>query len=37
LFVVPTAYTMLARDHQADSQKPGAVAPALKSHPQPGV
>jgi multidrug efflux pump len=37
LFVVPTAYTMLARDHQADSQKPGAVGPELKSHPQPGL
>jgi multidrug efflux pump len=39
LFVVPTAYTMLARDHHADRQKLGAVAvePELKSLPHPVV
>jgi multidrug efflux pump len=39
LFVVPTAYTMLARDHHADLQKLGATAveSELKSHPQPVV
>ena len=39
LFVVPTAYTMLARDHQADRQKLGAAAveSELKSHPHPVV
>ena len=39
LFVVPTAYTMLARDHHADRQKlgAGAVEPELKSLPHPVV
>jgi hypothetical protein len=37
LFVVPTAYTMLARDYELDRPKPsaGAVEPKLKSPPQP--
>ena len=39
LFVVPTAYTMLARDHLADRQKlgAGAVESELKSLPHPVV
>jgi multidrug efflux pump len=39
LFVVPTAYTMLAHDHQADRGKPGAAAVGreLKPHPQPAA
>ena len=39
LFVVPTAYTILARDYQADARKPGAVAVErdLKSRPHPAV
>jgi multidrug efflux pump len=39
LFVVPTAYTLLARDHQADRRLLGAVAveSELKVHPHPAV
>jgi hypothetical protein len=39
LFVVPTAYTMLARDHQADREKLGTAAAEseLKAHPHPAV
>ncbi len=37
LFVVPTAYTLLARDHHAEAARPGTggIAAPQKSHPHP--